>query len=90
LSGPRFFLDGGLPSSHAGSINGNEKCGPMPNAMAAPLNIGGALCSTPQSFADAPLLECRVPCSNAAKEREKKKDERKKEERKKEERKKKE
>jgi len=25
----------------------------MPNVMAAPLNIGGALCSTPQSMADA-------------------------------------
>jgi len=29
------------------------ECGPMPNAMAALPNIGGALCSTPQSFADA-------------------------------------
>jgi len=27
--------------------------GPMPNVMAALLNIGGALCSTPQSLADA-------------------------------------
>jgi len=26
--------------------------GPMPNVMAALPNIGGALCSTPQSFAD--------------------------------------
>ena len=31
----------------------NEKCGPMPNVMASLPNIGGALCSTPQSFADA-------------------------------------
>jgi len=34
----------------------NEKqveCGPMPNVMAALPNIGGALCSTPQSLADA-------------------------------------
>jgi len=30
-----------------------EECGPMPNVMAALPNIGGALCSTPQSFADA-------------------------------------
>jgi len=27
--------------------------GPMPNVMAALLNIGGALCSTPQRLADA-------------------------------------
>jgi len=29
------------------------ECGPMPNLMAALPNIGGALCSTPQSLADA-------------------------------------
>jgi len=29
------------------------QCGPVPNVMAALLNIGGALCSTPQSLADA-------------------------------------
>ena len=29
------------------------ECGPMPNVMAALPNIGGAVCSTPQSFADA-------------------------------------
>jgi len=29
------------------------ECGPMTNAMAALPNIGGALCSTPQSLADA-------------------------------------
>jgi len=40
------------------------ECGPMPNVMAALPNIGGALCSTPQSFADP---STRVPCSNAAK-----------------------
>ena len=28
------------------------ECGPMPNVLAALLNIGGALCSTPQSSAD--------------------------------------
>jgi len=37
----------------------------MPNVMAALPNIDGALCSTPQSFADADYY--RVPCSNAAK-----------------------
>ena len=39
----------------------------MPNVMAALQNIGGALCSTPQSLADAQVT--RVPCSNAAKMR---------------------
>jgi len=29
------------------------ECGPMPNLMVALANIGGALCSTPQSLADA-------------------------------------
>jgi len=29
------------------------ECGPMPNVMAALSNIRGALCSTPQSLADA-------------------------------------
>ena len=35
-------------------ITHNElECGPMPNVMVALPNIGGALCSTPQSLADA-------------------------------------
>jgi len=42
------------------------ECGPMPNVMAALLNIGGVLCSTPQSLVDA---HYRVPCSNTAKTR---------------------
>jgi len=29
------------------------ECGPMPNVMTALQNIGGALCSAPQSLADA-------------------------------------
>jgi len=29
------------------------ECGPMPNVMAALSNMGGVLCSTPQSLADA-------------------------------------
>jgi len=29
------------------------ECGPMPNVMAALPSIGGDLCSTPQSLADA-------------------------------------
>jgi len=31
----------------------NLECGPMPNLMVALPNIGGALCSTPQSLANA-------------------------------------
>jgi len=38
----------------------------MRNVMAALPNVGGALCSTPQSLADAHYL---VPSSNAAKTR---------------------
>jgi len=38
----------------------------MPNVMVALPNIGGALCSTPQSMADAHYY---MPCSNAAKTR---------------------
>jgi len=34
-------------------LNTKLECGPMPNVMAALPNIGGALCSTPQSLADA-------------------------------------
>jgi len=40
------------------------ECGPMPNVMAALPNVGGALCSTPQTLAYARYT--RVPCSNAA------------------------
>jgi len=36
----------------------------MPSLMVALPKIGGALCSTPQSLADAHYL---MPCSNAAK-----------------------
>ena len=35
------------------------ECGPMPNVMVALPNIGGALCSTPQSLADAHYY---MPC----------------------------
>ena len=34
----------------------------MPNVMVALPNIGGALCSTPQSLADA---DYQMPCSKA-------------------------
>jgi len=43
---------------------GKVECGPMPNVMAALPNIGGALCSIPQSLATT-----TVPCSNDAKTR---------------------
>jgi len=33
-----------------------QECGPMPIVMVALPNIGGALCSTPQSLADAHYL----------------------------------
>jgi len=46
-----------IHSATAQIMVGNKKkeleCGPMPNVMAALPNIGGALCSTPQSLADA-------------------------------------
>jgi len=35
------------------NITKKLECGPMSNVMAALPNIGGALCSTPQSLADA-------------------------------------
>jgi len=38
----------------------------MPNVMVTLPNIGGALCSTPQSLADT---HYQMPCSNAAKTR---------------------
>jgi len=37
----------------SGQSNLTLECGPMPNLMVALPNIGGALCSTPQSLADA-------------------------------------
>jgi len=40
------------------------ECAPVPNLMVALPNIGGALCSTPQSVADA---HHKMLCSNAAK-----------------------
>jgi len=48
-----------IPSATAEVRRGKKKkkkeleCGPMPNVMVALPNIGGALCSTPQSLADA-------------------------------------
>jgi len=45
----------------------NQNVGPMPNVMADLPSTGGAICSTPQSFAVAKYTG--VPCSNAAKTR---------------------
>jgi len=47
-----------IKNSHGVSLNSFLKnyqleCGPMPNVMVALPNIGGALCSTLQSLADA-------------------------------------
>jgi len=46
--------DAALPAVKSLIANYNKlECGPMPNLMVALPNIGGALCSTPQSLADA-------------------------------------
>jgi len=42
------------------------ECGPMSNVMVALPNVSGALCSTPQSLADA---HYQMLCSNTAKTR---------------------
>jgi len=41
---------------HKGRKHTKLECGPIPNVMVALPNIGGALCSTPQSLADAHYL----------------------------------
>jgi len=41
---------------HKKYYNPNQKCVPMPSVMVGLSNIGGALCSTPQSMADAHYL----------------------------------
>jgi len=40
-------------AENTGRKNGQLECGPMPNLMVALPNTGGAICSTPQSLADA-------------------------------------
>jgi len=47
------FVLGSNPNEHRMEIEKELECGPMPNVMAALPNIGGALCSTRQSLADA-------------------------------------
>ena len=74
----RRRFTGEQPSSHVSTFNARThnqrqpinrsisqlECGPMPIMMVALPNTGGALCSMPQSLADA-----EMPCSNAAKTR---------------------
>ena len=55
---PRDWLGRTSPKLHILCQVGREtltqlECGPMPNLMVALPNTGGALCSTPQSLADA-------------------------------------
>jgi len=46
-----------LNSIHQNTTKPKElECGPMPNVMVTLPNIGGALCSTPHSLADAYYL----------------------------------
>jgi len=42
-----------MPRHVQRSMYSKLECGPMPNVMVPLLNIGGALCSTLQSLADA-------------------------------------
>ena len=43
-----------MNSIHQNTTKPKElECGPMPNVMVALPNIGGALCSMPESLADA-------------------------------------
>ena len=50
---PRPTKHNCLHTCHSSSDAETIECGPMPNVMAAQPNIGSALCSTPQSLADA-------------------------------------
>ena len=58
----------GLKRAARGSLKIHDatRMWPMPNVMVALPNTGGALCSTPQSLADA---HYQMPCSNTAKTR---------------------
>jgi len=50
------FLAKAISQTIMATLHANDvmlECGPMPNLMVALPNIGGALCSTPQSLADA-------------------------------------
>jgi len=54
---PTRFISPCYNTAHACNvhkiIHTQLECGPMPNVMVALPNIGGALCSAPQSLADA-------------------------------------
>ena len=47
------ILSATIIKSYSSAVNTELECGPMPNVMVALPNIGGALCSMPQSLADA-------------------------------------
>ena len=52
----QLYLGVGKSAYSLFSLESNAKkleCGPMPNVTAALPNIGGTLCSTPQTLADA-------------------------------------
>ena len=52
MCGSMVDIQSATTENKRGKKIGTE-CGPMPNVMAALPNIGGALCSTLQSLADA-------------------------------------
>ena len=52
LSWPLYFENTEYSAYISLHIQDELECGPMPNVMVALPNIGGSLCSTPQSLAD--------------------------------------
>jgi len=52
-NGTVYFYQMTITISYYRKYTAKLECGPMPNVMAALPNIGGALCSTPQSLAAA-------------------------------------
>jgi len=56
MSGMGFYGPDALPVTQPDDCQKGLECGPVPNVMAALPNIAGALCSTPQSLADAHYL----------------------------------
>jgi len=49
----KYYLSAALSTLRHLKIKNKLECGPVSNVMVALSNIGGALCSTPQSLADA-------------------------------------
>jgi len=52
----RWMCDVKVKDSVPSKEQDKLECGQMPNVMAALPNMGGALCSTPQTLADAHYL----------------------------------